>query len=262
MNRDERLRAVLDLLAKNGQVEVDDLTASLGVSPATARRDLDTLARQQLLTRTRGGAVGNSVAYDLPIRYRNESNAAAKQLIAQAASALVHRGSVVGLCGGTTATAIATVLSTRSDLSEPSPEPSLTIVTNAVNIAAQLAMRPQFKVVVTGGVVHPRSYELVGPYSDMVLEGVALDLAFIGVNGVVPEHGASVNDESEAHINRLMASRAARAFMVADSSKIGVRSFATVGGAELFGGFITDDKITSDQRSAFAADGIDVIVAS
>ena len=262
MNRDERLTAVLDLLAENGQVEVEDLMTTLGVSPATARRDLDTLARQQLLTRTRGGAVGNSVAYDLPIRYRNESNADAKQRIAHAASALVHRGSVVGLCGGTTATAIATVLSTRPDLMEPSPEPSLTIVTNAVNIAAQLAVRPQFKVVVTGGVVHPRSYELVGPYSDMVLQGIALDMAFIGVNGIDPEHGASVNDESEAHVNRLMATRATRAVVVADSAKIGVRAFATVGGADIFPSFITDDGILEAQKRAFIDEGIDVIVAS
>ncbi|MFU8946111.1 DeoR/GlpR family DNA-binding transcription regulator [Mycetocola zhadangensis] len=262
MNRDERLTAVLDLLAENGQVEVEDLMATLGVSPATARRDLDTLARQQLLTRTRGGAVRNSVAYDLPIRYRNESHADAKQRIAQAASALVHRGSVVGLCGGTTATAIATVLSTRSDLMEPSPEPSLTVVTNAVNIAAQLAVRPQFKVVVTGGVVHPRSYELVGPYSDMVLQGIALDLAFIGVNGIDPVQGASVNDESEAHVNRLMATRATRAIVVADSAKIGARAFASVGGADIFSAFITDDGVSAEQKRAFVGEGIDVIVAS
>lgn len=262
MNRDERLTAVLDLLAENGQVEVDDLVDTLGVSPATARRDLDTLARQQLLTRTRGGAVGNSVAYDLPIRYRNESNADAKQRIAHAASALVHRGSVVGLCGGTTATAIATVLSTRPDLMEPAAEPSLTVVTNAVNIAAQLAVRPQFKVVVTGGVVHPRSYELVGPYSDLVLRAIALDVAFIGVNGIDPKHGASVNDEAEAHINRLMATRASRAIVVADSAKIGVRAFAAVGGADTFSAFITDDGITEQQKAAFVEDGMDVIVAS
>ena len=68
MNRAERLNAVLDLLADRGRVEVDDLVEKLEVSPATARRDLDTLAEQQLLTRTRGGAVAQAVAYDLPLR--------------------------------------------------------------------------------------------------------------------------------------------------------------------------------------------------
>ena len=74
MNRAERLSAVLDLLAENGQVEVDQIVDRLDVSPATARRDLDALASQQLLTRTRGGAVAHSVAYDLPIRYKNQQH--------------------------------------------------------------------------------------------------------------------------------------------------------------------------------------------
>ena len=102
------------------------------------------------------------------------------------------RGAVIGLCGGTTATAIADALMSRADIMEPSPEPSLTVVTNAINIAMQLAMRPQIKTVVTGGVVHARSYELVGAYADTVLGSITLDLAFIGVNGVDPVVGPTV----------------------------------------------------------------------
>jgi DeoR family transcriptional regulator of aga operon len=261
MNRVERLNAVLELLAETGQVEVDEIVTKLKVSPATARRDLDTLAAQQLLSRTHGGAIGQSVAYDLPLRYKREQQAAEKHQIALAASALVVPGMVVGLCGGTTSTAIATVLGSRADLMEPSPHPNLTVVTNAINIAAQLAMRPQIKVVVTGGVLHSRSYELVGPYSDMVLEKITLDIAFIGVNGIDPKVGATVHDEGEASINSLMARRAARAIVVTDSSKIGRKAFATMGDAQLFGTLITDAGITADHHAAFTELGIDVIIA-
>ncbi|WP_295119245.1 DeoR/GlpR family DNA-binding transcription regulator [uncultured Leifsonia sp.] len=261
MNRAERLNAVLDLLAETGQIEVDDIVAKLDVSAATARRDLDALASQQLLTRTRGGAVGQSVAYDLPIRYKREQHAPEKLRIAQAASALVPRGSVVGLCGGTTSTAVASVLGSRPDLMEPSPHPNLTVVTNAINIAAQLVMRPQIKTVVTGGVVHARSYELVGPYSDVVLEKITMDIAFIGVNGIDPVVGATVHDEGEASVNSLMARRATRAVVVADSSKIGRKAFATLGGPTILTTLITDDGITADQRAAFAEQGVEVIVA-
>lgn len=260
MNRVERLGAVLDLLAEADQIDVDDIVTKLGVSAATARRDLDELAGQQLLTRTRGGATGQSVAYDLPIRYKREQHTPQKQRIAQAASALVARGSVVGLCGGTTSTAVAHALGSRADLSEASPEPNLTVVTNAINIAAQLVMRPQIRTVVTGGVVHPRSYELVGPYSDIVLGRITMDIAFIGVNGMDPEIGPTVHDEGEAAVNSLLARRATRAVIVADSSKIGRRAFATLDGANL-STFITDDGITDEQRGAFEARGIDVIVA-
>jgi DeoR family transcriptional regulator of aga operon len=261
MNRAERLTAVLDLLAETGHLDVEDIITKLHVSAATARRDLDTLAEQQLLTRTRGGATGQTVAYDLPIRYKKEQYAPEKLQIAHAASALVQRGAVIGLCGGTTSTSIATVLCARADIMESSPHSNLTVVTNAINIAAQLAMRPQIKTVVTGGVVHPHSYELVGPYSDVMLNKITLDLAFIGVNGIDPVKGATVNDEQEAAVNSLIATRASRAVVVADSSKIGVVAFATIGGSKLFSTLITDAGITADQVAAFADNGITVIVA-
>jgi len=261
VNRAERMNALLDLLAETGRIEVDDIVAKLNVSAATARRDLDSLAAQQLLTRTRGGAIGQSVAYDLPIRYKKEQHAPQKQRIAQAASTLVRRGDVVGLCGGTTSTAVATALGTRADLAELSPHPTLTVVTNAINIAAQLVMRPQIKTVVTGGVVHPRSYELVGPYSDIVLEQITLDVAFVGVNGIDAAFGATVHDEREAAVNTLMARRAGRAVIVADSSKIGRRAFATLGEAHLFDTLITDDRVTQEQLRAFDDAGLRVIVA-
>ena len=69
MEKTERLNAILDLLAARGRVQVDEIMAELNVSPATARRDLDALAAQRLLTRTRGGATMEAVAYDLPTRY-------------------------------------------------------------------------------------------------------------------------------------------------------------------------------------------------
>jgi DeoR family transcriptional regulator of aga operon len=262
MNRAERLSAVLDLLAEDNQVEVEQIIERLGVSAATARRDLDALAEQQLLTRTRGGAVAHSVAYDLPIRYKNQQNPTAKSAIARAASAMVPRGAVIGLCGGTTATAIADALMSRADIMEPAADPGLTVVTNALNIAMQLAVRPQIKTVVTGGVVHPRSYELVGSYADTVLGGVTLDFAFIGVNGIDSVVGPTSHDEREAAVNSLMASRAAHAVLVADSSKIDKRAFAAVGPRRLFTSVITDEGATAEQRQRLAEYGFDVIVAS
>lgn len=260
MNRTERLTAILDILAADGQVEVEEIVEKLGVSPATARRDLDSLANERLLTRTRGGATSGSVSYDLPGRYNRDDNALEKQQIAHAASALIPKGAVIGLCGGTTSTALAQVLSTREDLMEHSNRPTLTVVTNAINIAAQLAIRPNFKIMVTGGIVSPRSYELVGPYADTILSRVALDMAFIGVNGLEPGHGPTVNDEGEASVNSKMAHRASEAYILADASKIGRRAFATMHETR-FDHIITDARITEAQLQAFREDGADVIVA-
>ncbi|WP_144875750.1 DeoR/GlpR family DNA-binding transcription regulator [Microbacterium sp. 1.5R] len=251
MKRAARLNAILDLLASDGEVTVDDLVDRFGASAATTRRDLDSLAEQRLLTRTHGGAVAHSVAYELPVRYKSHLRTQQKQSIARAAAALVSPGMVVGLSGGTTTTAIAAALAARDDLESGG---GITIVTNAVNIAAQLATRPEIKVVVTGGVIHARSYELVGPFVEQLLRGVRLDMAFIGVNGVDAEAGATTQDEREAAVNRMMAERSRRAVIVTDSSKLGRVAFAAVGGAELFPELLTDDgadaAIIADLRAA------------
>lgn len=258
MKRAARLNAILDLLAADGEVNVDELVERFGASAATTRRDLDSLAEQRLLTRTHGGAVAHSVAYELPIRYKSHQRSQQKESIAQAAAGLVAPGMVVGLSGGTTTTAIAAALAARDDLSVG---PGITVVTNAVNIAAQLATRPDIKVVVTGGVIHSRSYELVGPFVEQLLRGVRLDIAFIGVNGMDATAGATTQDEREAAVNRMMAERARRAVVVTDSSKIGMVAFAAVGGAELFPVLLTDDGAGAAALAELRAAGYEVLTA-
>lgn len=261
VNRSLRLASLLELLAERGQLQVDEIVTELGISPATARRDLDTLSEQQLLARTRGGALSLEVAFDLPIRYKSEQNTEQKQAIAQAASSLVSKDQVVGLCGGTTSTAIAMALGSRADITEPGGGTNLTIVTNAVNIASQLAMRPQIKTVLTGGVLNPRSYELVGPFTETTLQDLTIDIAFIGANGIDPEVGPTVHDELEAKVNSFMARRASRAVIVADSSKIGKRAFASINLARGYTTLITDKGITDEQLRQFADSGLEVLVA-
>jgi len=261
VKRHERMNALLELLGERQRLDVEEAATALEVSAATMRRDMDTLAEQQLLTRTRGGAVLSAVTYDLPIRYRRGHHAASKRAVADSAAGLVGHGDVVGLSGGTTTTEIARALATRPEFAAPGPQPRLTIVTNALNIANELAVRPQIKIVLTGGVAHSRSFELSGPFSELVLRQLTLDVAFIGVNGIDPELGAMVHDEAEATTNRLMAERAARAVVVADSSKLGVRCFAHVGGADVFDTLLTDEGLDDAARREFTERGLRVMTA-
>ena len=153
------------------------------MSQATIRRDFDQLAQQQMITRTRGGAVVNGVSYDLPLRYKSAKHASEKQRIGAAAAALVAPAMVVGLTGGTTTTEVARALAARPDLSGAGADgPQLTIVTNALNIANELIVRSRMKIVVTGGVIRPQSYELVGPLATGILRELTLDMAFLGVD--------------------------------------------------------------------------------
>ena len=258
MKRAARLNAILDLLAANGEVTVEELVERFEASSATMRRDLDTLAEQRLLTRTHGGAVAQTVAYELPVRYKSHLRTHEKARIAQNAAALVAPGMVVGLSGGTTTTAIAAAIAARDDLADSG---GITVVTNAVNIAAQLATRPDIKVVVTGGVIHSRSYELVGPFVEQLLRGVRIDISFIGVNGMDAAAGATTQDEREAAVNRMMAERSRRALIVTDSSKLGVEAFSSVGGVDLFSTVITDAAADAEVLADLRAAGYTVRVA-
>jgi DeoR family transcriptional regulator, aga operon transcriptional repressor len=264
LSRDARWDALLELVGRNGRVDVEDAAAVLDVSAATIRRDLDQLAEQQLLTRTRGGAVAHGVSYELALRHRVGRHAPQKQAIGRAASELVAVGEVVGLTGGTTVTEVARALAVRADIAGDAGtgmggRPALTVVTNALNIAHELVIRPQIKLVVTGGVARPQSYELTGPLADGVMSGITLDIAVLGVNAIDVERGAYVHHEGEASINRLLAERAQRVVVAADSSKIGKRAFARVCDLGPIDVLVTDSAILPEAAARFAEAGIEVI---
>src|SRR5579863_578578 len=260
MSRYRRWNELLELLAADGQLQVERAAAVLGVSAATVRRDFDELARQQMLTRIRGGAVAKGVTYDLPLRYKTERHPTEKQRIAAVAAGLVLPGQIAGLNGGTTTTEVARALATRADLNSGA-SPGLTIVTNALNIATELAVRQHIKIVATGGVARPQSYELTGPLATGVLEQVTLDIAFLGVDGIDAVAGAMAHHEGEASINRLMAERAAQVVVAADSSKVGRRAFARICTAAEVDILVTDTGIAPAEAARLADAGIKVVTA-
>lgn len=258
MNRYDRLNALLELVAERGRVEVDDIAVELDVSGATIRRDLDHLAEQQLLTRTRGGAVAHSVAYDLPLRYKTVRRAGEKQRIGRAAAAQVSRGAVVGMNGGTTTTEVARALATSADFGGADGDGLVTVVTNALNIASELAVRPQVKLVVTGGVARPQSYQLMSPLAGKIINGLSLDVTFLGVDAIDPESGAYAHHEGEADVNRMLAARARRVVVVADSSKIGARAFAEICPVADIHVLVTDTDADPEDVRRFRERGVEV----
>lgn len=264
MSKHERWNTLLELLASTGRLEVDEAASALAVSPATIRRDLDELAEQRLLVRTRGGAVPQGVSYELPLRYKSSRHASEKQRIAAAVAGLVHEGEVVGLNGGTTTTEVARALALRfgtgrAETHGASPAPALTVVTNALNIAGELAVRPQIKIVVSGGVARPQTYELVGPLAAGVLDEVVLDVAVLGVDGVDPELGVMAHHEDEAAISRLFAEHASRVVVVTDSSKMGRRAFARICGLDRVDVLVTDAAIPAESMRHLTDAGVKVI---
>ncbi|MET9673152.1 DeoR/GlpR family DNA-binding transcription regulator [Streptomyces sp. NPDC006482] len=265
MSKHERWNTLLELLAASGKVEVEEAATTLAVSAATIRRDLDELAEQQLLVRTRGGAVAHGVSYELPLRYKSARHASEKQRIAAATADLVAPGEVVGLNGGTTTTEVARALALRFASGRPegpgavAAGPALTVVTNALNIAGELAVRPQIKIVTTGGVARPQTYELVGPLTVGVLNEVVLDVVVLGVDGVDPELGVMAHQEDEASISRLFAERSSRVVVVTDSSKMGRRAFARICGLDRIDLLVTDTGISAEAVEQLTEAGVEVL---
>lgn len=249
MSQADRLSSILDELSSGGSVRVAELSDRFGVSVATIRRDLELLEEQRLVSRVHGGAVARGLLYELPLRYKVARNQDEKRRIALAAAALVEEGSTVGLTGGTTTTEVARALS---------EVPDLTIVTNALNIASELAIRSNLKLVVPGGVARSASYELVGPIAESALGGLNLDVVFVGVDGIAPQQGLTTHHEVEAYTNRVLIQRAARSIAVADSSKLGRVAFARICDADEVDGLISDAEADREVIDALEALGIDV----
>jgi len=261
VDRYARWNALLELLTENGRVSVEEAASRLGVSQATIRRDFDQLAQQQMIVRTRGGAVANGVSYDLPLRYKTAKHSAEKQRIGAAAAALVAPGTVVGLNGGTTTTEVARALAVRPDLNAGGEGAQLTVVTNALNIANELLVRSRMKIVVAGGVVRPQSFELVGPLGGALLREVTLDIALLGADAIDVQLGAAAHHEGEAAMNNLMVARAKRVVIIADSSKLGKHAFARICSIERVETLVTDSNADPATVAAFREAGVHVICA-
>jgi DeoR family transcriptional regulator of aga operon len=251
MNRAERLGTILERLSENGSIDVDDLVRDLSVSPATVRRDLQSLHEQRLLERTHGGAVAIGGLYELPMRHKTELHRDEKTRIARAAAAHVREGMSVALTGGTTTTEVSRMLVHRGQL---------TVVTNAVNIAAELAVRPNIRLIVSGGVARSASYELVGPLADDALRQLNIEVAFVGVNGITASTGLTTHDEVEARTDRVLVERSARVIVVADGSKVGAAALAIIVGLDPVERLITTPDADADALREIRARGVEVEV--
>ena len=242
MRQQDRLGFILERLSQHNSVDVSDLADELAVSQASVRRDLQLLESQQLLTRTHGGAVASGVLYELPMRYRGGQRHEAKRAIAKLAAGPARR---------TTSPRSASTAA-RPPPRWPARWPSrsgLRVVTNALNIAAELAVRANIELVVCGGQRPQR----------VLRAGRAARRA--DPEQHQPRRGdhrcrrrqrhrrpVSTHHEVEAQTNRSLLRAAARVIVVADSSKIGRRGFARIAEITAATDLVTDDEARRERR--------------
>jgi DeoR family transcriptional regulator of aga operon len=249
--RARRLATILELVDQRRTVKLTELTSSLGISAATARRDLADLADRRLLTRTHGGATLAEGHDEFPVTLRDTRYSQAKRAIARAAlTQLPVELHVVALSGGTTTAYVARALAWRKDL---------TVVTNSLTVATIFSSQPQVRVLMTGGVL--RSLELVGLLAENAFGAVNIGTAILGADGVSAAAGVTTHDETEARTNHAMVAKAQRTMVVADGSKIGRAALSQMSPLTGIDMLVTDRTADEAELDRIRRSGIQVVVA-
>ncbi|MFD0695983.1 DeoR/GlpR family DNA-binding transcription regulator [Paenibacillus sp. GCM10027628] len=218
-----RRSKTLELIKLHGKISLQEIIEAIGCSEATARRDLDVLEKSGQIIRTIGGAIYEGsrmqTPSEIPFADKRFFQRQEKERIAEVAATLVEEGDVVCLTGGTTTFFIARALKRHRNI---------TIVTNAVNIASELADAEGVQVVVIGGIMRPKSYELTGPLAESVIEKINVTKMFLGIDGVSLEHGFTMHSELEARIAQLLIERSSQVYAVFDHSKLEKTALFTI----------------------------------
>jgi DeoR family transcriptional regulator, aga operon transcriptional repressor len=137
---------------------------------------------------------------------------------------------------------------------------SLTVITNALNIAMELANLPHVRVIMIGGILRQMSYSLVGPHAEHTLRGLNADRLFLGVDGLDPDIGLSTPDVLEAQLNAIMIRVSRDVIVVADSSKFRRRSLSVIATLDRVHKVITDDRASREMVDALKAQNVQVVV--
>ena len=250
MLNEERRRHILEILNRDGRVLVVDLAKQFRTSQVTIRKDLDLLQAHGRIQRSHGGAlpVRDSALEDPTLREKEKLHSKEKLQIAAVAARMVHEGQVVILDSGTTTTAIARALRKFE---------KLTIITNAVNIAAELS-GSTLEVILTGGTLRQNSFSLVGPIAEEALRRLNGDILFLGVDGFDVHHGLTTPNLLEAKVNRAMMDVARVVVAVCDSSKFGRRSLSSIAPPSGVHHLITDRGVPKADLAAIKKSGIQV----
>ena len=252
MLSEERRRAIIEMLQEDERVLVKELAKRFHTSLITIRKDLEFLHQDGQLERTHGGALPlkTGALRDSSIQEKESQHRTEKARIAAAAAQMIGDGQVIILDSGTTTTAIARACRTKQNL---------TIVTNATNIATELA-DSSVEVILTGGSLRKNSYSLVGPLAEESLKKLSADLLFLAVDGFDVRYGLTTPNLLEARVNRAMAEAARRTIVVCDSSKFGRRSMSLILPTSAVHETITDKGIPRHDLTALRKADVEVTI--
>jgi DeoR/GlpR family transcriptional regulator of sugar metabolism len=250
---DARRSAILEILRRDEQVRVSQLSDQLGATVVTIRSDLAALEQDGYLERTPGGAVLTvKNYYNLEFSRRKNEHREVKKAIAAAASDLVHDGDTLIINSGTTTYFTAIELKKHKNLN---------IVTNSVYAAMELGSTPTFRVILLGGEINAQYAFTYGEDAKTQLSRYRADYAFLSIDGVCDKAGLTTYHAEESIIDRVMMERSRETVVVADSSKLGHESFSRVCGLESIRCLVTDSGTDPGLTERLAHTGMEIIIA-
>lgn len=258
MLTEERRGAIVSLLQRQGKVQVKELSRRFKTSEVTIRADLKELHRRGMVFRSHGGAVVPSLVTNLnaernalSLQERSTKRSDEKARIGSAAAELINDGETIILDSGTTTHEIAKRIKAHNDL---------TVITNGVNIAAELAGNRNIQIILLGGVLRHNALSVVGHFAEEMLSHLTADKLFIAADGCTLEYGISTSKFEESKINQAMFGIARERYLVADSSKFGQNSLSRIASLWELDGVVTDEKLPSQYAAEIKSHGIDLIL--
>jgi DeoR family transcriptional regulator of aga operon len=249
----ERQELVQKVISEQGWATVSDLAEDFDVSEVTIRRDLEELADQGLIRRTYGGASPvRSADSNSPIVHRMQVMSACKKQIARVASRLIGNGDSIFVGSGSTTAYLTPYLTRYRDL---------TVVTNALNVANDLASAENLTVVVIGGMLRASELSLVGHIAELALAEVRVDKVFIGMAALRVDAGLTNDYLPEVMTDRKLFEMHAEKVLLVDHSKFGKVSSAYVAPVERVDTLITDDRADEEAINSIRKLGVRVLIA-
>lgn len=232
-----------------GRVLTAELSQRLRTSQVTIRKDLDFLHRERRLHRAHGGALPLGDFAERPVIVEPEPSTDSNlQNIANAAVGLVSERQVVVLDSGAISTAISRGLHSFRNL---------TVVTNAMSIAAELSGTP-IQVILAGGKLCNESSSFVGPLTAEMLHDLSADLFFLEADGIEISFGLSAATLAKAQVNRAMIEISRRVVAVCDSTVAGRKSCGMIAPATALHQVVTDHGIPGAESRWLRDAGIEV----
>lgn len=241
-----REETILSALRGRGELNVDALSALLGVGPATVRRDLGRLAQRGSVTRTYGGAVPADGRSNIAI-----PNVKWKRLIGAEAAHLVQDGQSVVISSGTTTIEFARRLSGRR----------LTVITNTLDVADVLVDEPSIELIVLGGVVRKGMRSLLGHLTDLAAGELRADLLVMGIPAISLDHGLMSDYMPEILTDRALRRMVRDVVVLADATKFRQLAPAFVFRLEDVSTIVTDERIAPETVKSVEGRGVRVVVA-